>query len=278
MQLLWLTRLYTYNFPIDKGKGRVFRITKKLSRTREVIVPTRDGRWLQVALRDWGEDSIFFLGTYESYCTKVISKFVKPESVCLDVGANIGWYTTLFQSLGAEVHSFEPAPNAYSRLKQNVKLNDNSQSVHLNRFGLGDAPSVSDLHLPANEPEGHATLANIPSSTSIPIEIRTLDSYLIEKNIDHVDVVKVDIEGGELAFLKGASRLFKQDVPPVMLIEVSPGVARRFGYTSKDLLGFLRPFYRLAVIDEKAKRLTPAGNRVNANVLCRPWWSAEVQQ
>jgi FkbM family methyltransferase len=273
MQLLWLTRLYTYNFPIDKGKGRVFKLAKKLSGRREVIVPTRDGRWLQVALRDWGEDSIFFLGTYESYCTKVISRFVKPGSVCLDVGANIGWYTTLFQSLGAEVHSFEPAPNAYSRLKQNVKLNDNSESVHLNRFGLGSERSVSDLHLPVNEPEGHATLADIPSSTSIPIEIRTLDSYLIEKNIGHVDVVKVDIEGGELSFLKGASRLFEQDVPPVMLIEMSPGVARRFGYTSKDLLDFLRPYYRLHVIDEKARRLTPAGNRVDANVLCRPWWS-----
>lgn len=143
---LRLVRLYTFYFPVDKGKGRIFNLAK-MCRTfpKNVVTLTKDGRQLEVGFRDWTEDSIYFLGTYEEFCTEVVKKHIKKGDVCLDVGANIGWYSTLFQRIvGATgaVHSFEPVPQTFAELERNVILNGAPPNIFLNSFGLGDEEKI----------------------------------------------------------------------------------------------------------------------------------------
>lgn len=281
----WLrfVRFYTFYFPIDKGKGRVFNFAKKFCRTfpSNVVTLTKDGRRLNVNFRDWAEDMIYFLGTYETFCTEIVKNHIKQGDVCFDVGANIGWYSTLFQKLcgkTGEVHSFEPVPQTFIELEKNVVLNGSRSNVYLNNFGLGDEEKDLGIYFFSELPTGHASLAakNNQKSAAIPVKIKTLDSYLTEHKIKQVDFVKVDIEGAELMFLKGARKLFKQPKPPVIFMEMALETSREFGYKPDDLLMFIKENaeYDFFALDEKNQKLIRIEkfdcDDIGANVLCLP--------
>jgi FkbM family methyltransferase len=285
IEIAWLhlIRLYTFYFPLDKGKWRVFAFAKRLCRhlPEKVSATTKDGRRLSVALSDWAGDSIFFLGRHEDFSAKTFERQIKKGFVCLDVGANIGWHTTLMSLLSGaegEVHAFEPVPPTFADLEKNVSLNGQGAKVFLNNFGLGDAESTAEIHLFKDLPSGHATLAgkaNQPSDV-FSIRIKTLDSYLKEKNIERVDFIKVDIEGAEMMFLKGARKVFEQEKPPVIYMEMTLETSREFGYLPNDLIVFLKnkASYKFFRVDELAQKLIEiegfAPEDVGANVLCVP--------
>lgn len=278
----WLrfVRFYTFNFPIDKGKGRVFNFAKKFCRTfpSNIVTSTKDGRKLNVNFRDWADDSIYFLGTYETYSTEVVKNHIKRGDICFDVGANIGWYSTLFQTLGGEVHSFEPVPQTFVELEKNIALNGSQKNIFLNNFGLGDEKKDLNIHFFPEMPSGHASLAakDNRKSVAIPVKIKTLDAYLTKRNIKQVDFVKVDIEGAELMFLKGATKLFRQEKPPVIFMEMALETTREFGYKPNDLLVFIKENaeYDFFALDEKNQKLVKIekfdDDDIGANVLCLP--------
>lgn len=231
--LLKLVRFYTFNFPIDKGKGRIFNLAKSFSGNlpQNVVANTKDGRKMNISFRDWAEDMIYFLGTYEVFCTKTVSKHIKKGDVCFDVGANIGWYSTLFGKLvgaSGEVHAFEPVPRTFADLERNVELNGSPSNIYLNNFGLGDEEKEMEIHFFPELPTGHSSLAPKENhiSEAIPVKIKTLDSYLTEHKIKQVDFIKVDIEGAELMFLKGAEKLFEQKKLPVIFMEMALETAK----------------------------------------------------
>lgn len=281
--LLRLVRLYTFYFPFRRGKGQFYTLAKKLSGAlpAKVLATTKDGRRLRVTLSDWMGDGIFFLGEYEVFCTKIIEKHIGAGDICLDVGANIGWFTTLFSKLvgnRGEVHAFEPVPETFDLLKENVALNESAANVFLNNFALGDEEKTSDIHIFENMPMGHSSLAAKAGQNSVTVsaQLKTLDSYLRERKIERVDFVKVDIEGAEMMFLSGAGKLFEQATPPVIFMEMALETTKEFGYFPNDLIVFLREkadykFYALDETDEKLIEIDAfSAEDIGANVLCVP--------
>ena len=281
----WLrfVRSYTFNFPIDKGKVRVFRWAKKFCRTfpSNITATTKDGRHLRISFHDWVEDMIYFLGTYEAYCTEIVKNHVKRGDVCFDVGANIGCYSTLFQMLcGAtgEIHSFEPVPQTFAELKKNVALNGTTANVFLNKIALGNEEKDSEIYLFPELPSGHASLADKRDqrSAAIPVKMKMLDSYLTERKIKQVDFIKVDIEGAELMFLEGGVKLFEQKKLPIIFMEMALDTAKEFGYKPNDLLVFIKSqaAYDFFALNEKKHKLVKieefAETDIGANVLCLP--------
>lgn len=282
-RLMQFVRLYTFYFPVNRGKSRIFSLAKKFCRTfpPSVVTETKDGRRFDVSFRDWVDDSIYFLGTYENFCTETIRKHIGRGDVCLDVGANIGWYSTLFQeTCGADgaVHSFEPVPQTFAELEKNVALNGSSPNVFLNNFGLGDEEKESEIYLFDKLPSGHASLAPRKNETAkvIPIKIKTLDSYLIEREIKQVDFVKVDVEGAEMMFLRGAKKLFEQRKPPIIFMEMALATSKEFDYKPNDLIVFIKnqaayDFYALDEMKETLIRIEGfSDEQIGANVLCIP--------
>ena len=285
LDTLWLKfiRLYTFYFPIDKGKWRLFSTAKKFCRhlPKEVLATTKDGRKLYVGLTDWSGDGIYFLGRYESFCTETVSEHIKKGDVCLDVGANIGWFTTLFAKLcgtNGEVHAFEPVPKTYADLQRNVALNEPSPNVFLNNFGLGDVEKEVEIHLFPDLPHGHASLAAKPNqkSETVPILIKTLNSYLSERNIAQVDFIKVDVEGAEQMFLSGGTSVFQQKIPPLIFMEMALETTKEFGYKPNDIITFIKEhadydFFALDEVNRKLIRIEGfADDDIGANVLCVP--------
>jgi FkbM family methyltransferase len=281
--LIKLIRLYTFNSPVKRGKLRLSRFGMRFSESLpgDVLIDTNDGRRMYADLSTGMCETLFFLGEYEHAVSSVIKHVVHRGDVCLDVGANLGWYTTLLHQLSGpsgEVHAFEPVPRIYAALKKNVGLIEDASNVHLNNFALGDAPGKVELHLFAGLPNGHTSISTMGRTdyTTVESPIVTLDSYLEEHQVGDVDFVKVDIEGAELMFFKGASRLFRQKVPPIWMIEMALGTTKGFGYLPQDLIDFMSRHveYHFYAVQEPSGKLKQVEgfppDDIGANVLCVP--------
>lgn len=280
---LHLVRAYTYNTPIPRGKYRIYTAALNLCRYKHDSLhgQAKDGRNFWINLSTGMHEKVFFVGEFERTATEVVRRLVRKGDVCIDVGANFGWYTTLFAAnIGPDgaVHTFEPVPDTFRELKRNYELLANRDNVFLNNCALGDEEGSITLNLFSDLPTGHASVSSQGRDADITFECRLtkLDTYLESHSVGQVDFVKVDIEGAEMMFLKGADKLFEQERPPAFLMEMALNQTRHFGYTPDDLVQYLaaRGEYNFYSIDDNRQLLIPitgfAPDDIGANVVCVP--------
>lgn len=278
----WLraVRFYTFNTPLRKGRHRAYLTALKFCRNQPepFVTAIKDGRRFNIDFSTGMHETVFFLGEYESAVTEIVKSLLDKNDVCLDIGANFGWYTTLFAVNCAEVHSFEPTPPSFEQLKKNFELLGSPKDVFINNLALGDTDGELTINLFPNEPFGHASLSDQGRTDAIAFQCRitTLDSYLESYVKKDVNFVKIDIEGAELMFFKGAEKLFRQSVPPIFLIEMALAQTANFGYLPNDLIEFMRAranydFYRIDELNTKLikfEKFPPQD--IGANVICFP--------
>ena len=127
--------------------------------------------------------------------THYITAGFLPEDggIVIDAGACDGTTAAKFAELGYKVYAFEMDRENFELAKKVAK----EKKFTIENFGLG-----SWHHKVNYTPNGSLTVAD--SNGSETAEIITLDSYVREKNISHVDFIKLDVEGAELDLLKGA--------------------------------------------------------------------------
>jgi len=280
--LVMLLRTYTRHTPLDKGRYRLMQFGVPMAEglAEKQIVTSKDGRKFRVDLSTGMQSTVYFLGEYEPSISRIVSRLVRSGDTCLDVGANFGWYATLFGKLvgvAGTVHAFEPLPPAYDQLIENVKLNALT-NVFANQFALTDAPGEFQINVFPDLPQGHASLSDHGDQNTVSYLCRgdTFDHYIEASGRFEVDLMKVDVEGGELAFLKGASRLLQQEIPPTILMEMALATSKYFGYVPDDLLTFLSSSadYEFFVIDERSTKLRQidafGGSDPGGNVICLP--------
>jgi FkbM family methyltransferase len=281
--LLNAVRLYTFNTPIAKGKWRLYQTILKFVNNKPRTLPTKlkDGRELIVDLSTGMQETVYFIGEYEQPITAIASEMITEGDVCLDVGANFGWYTTLMSLRSGKtgaVHAFEPMPKTYRELERNREAARHPDRIYINNFALGDREDVVQINMFDDLPSGHASLSAKGESrvSAFDCRLTTFDSYLVDHDISHVNFVKVDIEGAEMMFLRGAERLFEQEVPPVLLMEMALAQTRNFEYIPNDLIEFIaeRAEYAFYKVEETVGRLIPISgfepDDIGANVFCVP--------
>ena len=288
MQTKWgliqeITKLYTFHSPVRKGKYRLATWATSIAGEipKEILTETIDGRRLIVNPAPHNYQLVYFLGEYERAVTEVITEMVRKDDVCLDIGANIGWYTTLLQQIvgsSGAVHAFEPVTNTFSVLERNVKLNSKSENVYLNNCALGDSEKDIEMFVFENLPDSRASLSSIADEqfAVAPSRMITLDSYLKAKKVPDVNFVKADIEGAELMMLRGAQQLFKQSVAPIWVIEMALATSEGFGYHPNDLIEYIGKqreyeFYEIDEFNFILKKISGFKvEEIGANVLCVP--------
>ncbi|MHC4790384.1 MAG: FkbM family methyltransferase [Planctomycetota bacterium] len=161
----------------------------------------------------------------------------------LDVGAHVGDFCLLAKiNPNIRGYAFEPSPQIYEILKNNVNLNGLKDKIKTFQIALADRKGKTILKYPnSNSESGLACIGN-PSRfndwTEIEIPVTTLDEFAAEEAIKKVDLIKIDTEGCELFVLKGAERIINEHHPGILL-ECQDINTDQFGYHPQEVIKLL---------------------------------------
>jgi FkbM family methyltransferase len=144
-------------------------------------------------------------------------RVIEPGDVIVDVGANIGTHTVFFAKatgITGQVYAFEPQRLMFQTLCANLALNS-LVNVFARQAAVSDAPG--ELAVPTLDPWveqnfGGMQLGKVNAGEAVPVI--TIDSM----NLPNCHLMKVDVEGMELAVLKGAEKTIRK-YQPVLYVE-----------------------------------------------------------
>lgn len=201
------------------------------------------GEWW-LAENDLLSGAILYYEGYEKAECAFAERFLKPGMTVLDIGAHKGLHTLLFsRKVGRKgrVLAFEPSPRERRKLKHHLLLN-RCRNTTVFECALGEMEAHATLYL-VNGQDTWCNSLRPPdtSSPTVPVSVRVqrLDGVLRQSDIDRVDFVKLDVEGGELAVLKGAQALLCRRPRPLIFCEVLERRSRPWGYRASEILEYL---------------------------------------
>ncbi len=157
--------------------------------------------------------SLLSTGTYDPAFHHFLERELQPWDVVVDVGANIGLFTIAAgRTVGfmGRVIAFEPNPSTCSLLRQNVYMNQMlglRAEIAIIQSAVGAESATADLAYSDSDP-GRANMMGGSvggPATTVEVEVVRLDDAL--EHLHEIRLLKIDVEGRELAALQGASRL-----------------------------------------------------------------------
>ena len=148
-------------------------------------------------------------GRYEEQNLTVLLSYVRPDSVFLDIGANLGFFALRVGQrlhMQGQVHAFEPHPLLTRLLTQSVFLNGLIDTIRIHNYGLSDTNQKIEFGYPHGHlGGGSVSFEEGDTRQRIESEVKRLDDVF---GADFTcDLVKIDVEGHELAVLKGMARI-----------------------------------------------------------------------
>lgn len=166
----------------------------------------QDDRYIGRSLKLYGE--------YSEGEIDLFRHFVRPESMVLDVGANIGALTIPLARLANRVIAIEPQPENRGLLRKNIAANCLESRVTIIRAAVGAAEGTTKI-AELSELNHRNFGAVVIGEGKIPISVRTIDD--IADGL-HIDFMKIDIEGSERDALIGARETIRR-CKPVIYVE-----------------------------------------------------------
>ncbi|MCJ7429474.1 MAG: FkbM family methyltransferase [Candidatus Nanohaloarchaeota archaeon QJJ-5] len=159
---------------------------------------------------------------------------IDEETVFYDIGANMGFYTLLAGQHGDRVIGFEPHPAARDLLLRNIGLNG-MMDDHIYRIGISDEETTAGV----TDPYTFGTASLDPDGDMI--DVRSLDQVRDQDELPFPDIVKIDVEGHELAVLRGMEDTLV-GAEPILFIEAHQGdhdvkqFVQEHGYTWEPIM------------------------------------------
>ncbi len=194
-----------------------------------------------------------------------LRSFVGPGMTVVDGGANLGIYTVAAACLvgpTGRVLAFEPGAESYRTLMANVALNG-FRHVHVFHAALAETPGSAPLY--HHRGPNSFSLARPPDGAGLAERTTTvtLDRIIEEEEVDHVDFVKLDVEGAEELVIRGGEAMIRR-FRPTFVFEVYRDAAARLGLDElgacKRLAAFGYEFFELG-FDGVARPLGTASPR-----------------
>ncbi|MDD2903219.1 MAG: FkbM family methyltransferase [Syntrophales bacterium] len=230
-----LFRWYLNRFPLRDGKAYFYERfhPRLLPEARLLTISLDKGFRLQLDLRDIEQRKIYFFGHYhERYEANIIESLLHKGEIFWDVGANIGYFTLV--AAGAlkdtgQIVSFEPGKEAFARLQANVALNP-FHNILIQPLAVADKSGEAVLYLSGEVADSGANLYR-PGKGQTRQEICatvSLDQFCREQGLRPPDFIKMDVEGAELAALKGAENILAQ-ARPLLLLEMEEKTLKAAG-------------------------------------------------
>lgn len=224
-----------------------------------IVVPVDDllvqgpfeSRWMLARLKG---------GIYEPLEMALFRAEIKPGMVVLDIGANIGIYSMLASRRVGEngrVYAFEPDPRNSAHLLENLRVNGCANVTHVDKavsdgagrhvFRMASRPTDSSMF---------PSMGDMPITATIEVETTAVDAMPFDGRV--VDVVKMDVEGGEPAAVRGMLQTLRANPGAKMFVEFEPPALLAAGRSPVEFLQDLRDVFReVSVIDEARREVVP---------------------
>lgn len=178
---------------------------------------------------------VMLFGRYELETTRLFRKELKRGMTCVDIGAHIGYFSRVAaKKVGAKgrVIAFEPDSANFVLLEKNTARYPQIKRVR-------DAVSDVDGRIPFYHVRGstgcHSVVPVPGGSSGELIFATTLDEYLEKNGIEKVDLIKMDIEGGEWRALDGMEKTL-QNPETKLVLEYNPSALEMAGIVPQDML------------------------------------------
>lgn len=155
--------------------------------------------------------------------TDVVRHFVAKGDTVLDIGANVGRFTSYAAKLvgkNGHVYSFEPQAYPRKVLSQMVSLRGFSQ-VTIKDVALSDTVGAAKITIPLKDgwkPKsacGHLGEGHEGPSITEDVRLMTLEAFCTEESLERLDFIKCDVEGAELSLFSSGTEVLKRFAPTI---------------------------------------------------------------
>jgi FkbM family methyltransferase len=233
-----------------------------------LAIPGRDG-----AFRVYGDPSDASVfgglvangGTWEPHILAIMARIIHREAHCLDIGANIGLHTLAMSYFadGGQVIAFEPVRRNFRFLRANLSEN-RIANVETVNAALSDRSGYVEMAVAdklmgccfVEQDAGDQSEGKLRSVVTAPWLPSTqlhlsherarcirLDDWIAQRPLGRLDLIKLDVEGGEIAVLNGARRTLER-YQPLLITEYNPACAMHyFGETADAYYRFLQSIF-----------------------------------
>lgn len=174
----------------------------------------------------------YLYGGWERPQVRLMQKFIGPGSIAYDLGANYGMHTLLMNRLvgpTGRVFAFEPSQEIFAALQEQLTLNPGHSVTPVNR-AVGEQSGVASFDMGHHRGAGH-----LSSEGGMQVKVVTLDDFVFSEGNPPPNFIKIDVEGGESAALRGAAKVLEKHRPAIMVELHNPTEDRAVGSIFKDL-------------------------------------------
>lgn len=157
-------------------------------------------------------------------------KLTKKGAICFDIGAHVGLYSLAFSKAATKVISFEPMPLNLMYLERHLLLNKITNCIIV-PFAISGKTKLTTFMVADHSSEGR-----IDSHGDVPVFSVSLDDFIQSYGLKP-DIIKIDVEGGELDVLTGGEK-YLREIKPILLLSTHGddlkrrciSIAEKYGY------------------------------------------------
>lgn len=163
----------------------------------------------------------FVRGAYEPRKADALAALVQPGAVVYDVGAHVGYFAAMAARAagsGGRVVAFEPRPLNLGLLGRHIEWN-RLETVQVFQAAVGERAGAGRFR----DDRGTGTGFLTDEERGLQVAVVTLDGLVVEERLPPPNVIKVDVEGGEVAVLRGAAYILEEFRPFLLLATHGPG-------------------------------------------------------
>jgi FkbM family methyltransferase len=227
-------------------------IRRAMKKMLAPVLTERSYRVIQAVAMAWDIRT----GAWDDPEIDLIARVVRPGDTVIDIGANFGlyaWHLSRAVGPGGHVYAFEPIPFTASVFRLVSRLLRFNRSVQLINKGCGERAGTVSFRVPLQEsgaiiaglvhmagrdndrPGRKENFADFDKTKEIQAEIVAVDEYF--PDLQHLTLLKCDIEGADYWALKGSRRTLERN-RPLVIVEIIPWMAAGFGIDVKEMIEF----------------------------------------
>ncbi len=245
---------FIFSHPLNRGRpvstaARILGWQLRSRLTPVVPVDFANGARLLVSRRMYGATGNVYCGLHEFEEMSFLLHFLRPGDVFADVGANVGTYSMLAASVGAQAVAFEPGER-FADLKRNV--GHNGYPVDCREAAVGDRNG--SIGFTVGLDATNHVVEDDKAGATVPL-VRLDDA------VEHATLIKVDTEGFEAAVVAGGRRVFAQASAAILELDAA---------TDADPMRTLAAMgYRPISYDPFTRQVRPFHKAGNNSILVR---------